>query len=148
MKRMLAVLTMAAGPVWAGLASAQAPAQPGAHAPAAPVAGRAPIGVTVVETEAIVLGWSAKRDLIGKTVVNDKNDKIGKVDDVIISPGKGNSTPAAPFAIIGVGGFLGIDKRDVAIPMDQLKVTNKQLSLPGATKDALKALPPFVYQNK
>jgi len=67
---------------------------------------------------------------------------------VIISPSKGNSTPAAPFAIIGVGGFLGIGERNVAIPMDQLKVNNKQLTLPGATKDALKALPPFVYQRK
>ena len=148
MKRMLAVLTMSAGPLWAGLASAQAPAQPGAQAPAAPIAGRAPLGVTVVETEAIVLGWSAKKDVLGKTVVNDKNDRIGKIDDVIISPGKGNNAPAAPFAIIGVGGFLGLGKRDVAIPMDQLKVNNKQLTLPGATKDALKALPPFVYQNK
>ncbi|TQK06715.1 PRC-barrel domain-containing protein [Herbaspirillum sp. SJZ107] len=148
MKRMLAVLTMAAVAPWAGVASAQSPAQPSAQAPAAPVAGRTPLGVTVVEMETIVVGWSAKRDLLGKTVANDKNEKIGKVDDVIISPGKGNSTPAAPFAIIGVGGFLGIGKRDVAIPMDQFKVTNKQLSLPGATKDALKALPPFVYQNK
>ncbi len=107
-----------------------------------------PLGVTVVETETVVLGWSAKRDLLGKTVVNDKNDKIGKVDDVIISPSKGSSAPAAPFAIIGVGGFLGIGERSVAIPMDQLKVSNKQLTLPGATKDALKALPPFVYQKK
>lgn len=150
MKRMIAVLTMSTLALWVGVASAQAPApaHPSAQAPAAPVAGRTPLGVTVVEMEAIVVGWSAKHDLLGKTVVNDKNDKIGKIDDVIISPGKVNSTPAAPFAIIGVGGFLGIGKRDVAIPMDQLKVNNKQLSLPGATKDALKALPPFVYQNK
>jgi sporulation protein YlmC with PRC-barrel domain len=148
MKRMIAVLATSAIPLWVNVASAQAPAQPSAQAPAAPVAGRAPLGVTVIEMEAVVLGWSAKKDLMGKTVVNDKNDKIGKIDDLIISPSKGNSTPAAPFAIIGVGGFLGIGKRDVAIPMDQLKINNKQLSLPGATKDALKALPPFVYQNK
>lgn len=148
MKRMIAILAMSAVPLWAGVASAQAPAQPGAQAPAAPVAGRTPLGVTVVETETVVLGWSAKRELLGKTVVNDKNEKIGKVDDVIISPSKGDSAPAAPYAIIGVGGFLGIGQRDVAIPMDQLKIQNKQLSLPGATKDALKALPAFVYQNK
>jgi hypothetical protein len=148
MKRTIAVLAMSAVPLWGNVASAQAPANANAQAPAAPVAGRAPLGVTVVETEAIVLGWSAKKDLMGKTVVNDKNDKIGKIDDLIISPSKANSAPAAPFAIIGVGGFLGIGKRDVAIPMDQLKINNKQLTLPGATKDALKALPPFVYQNK
>lgn len=145
MKRMIAVLTMSAVPLWMGVAS-QAPAQSNAQAPAAPVAGRAPLGVTVIEMETIVVGWSTKRDLLGKTVVNDKNDKIGKIDDLIISPSKDSSTPAASFAIIGVGGFVGIGKRDVAIPMQQLKLQNNQLTLPGATKDALKAMPPFVYK--
>jgi hypothetical protein len=124
MKRIIAVLTMSAVPLWVGVASAQVPA--------APVAGRAPLGVTVVEMEAVVVGWSAKHDLFGKTVVNDKNENL----------------PAASFAIIGVGGFLGIGKRDVAIPTEQLKIHNKQLTLPGATKDAVKALPPFVYQSR
>jgi sporulation protein YlmC with PRC-barrel domain len=139
MKRMIAVLTMSAVPLWVGVASAQ---------PAAPVAGKAPLGVTVVQMEMVVVGWSAKRDLIGKAVVNDKNEKIGKIDDLIIAPGKDGSTPSASFAIIGVGGFLGIGNRDVAIPMEQLKLQNKQLILSGATKDALKAMPPFVYQKK
>jgi sporulation protein YlmC with PRC-barrel domain len=146
MKRMIAVLMMSLAPPCMGLASAQAPAQSGAQPPAAPVAGRAPIGVTV--TEAVVLGWSAKRELLGKAVTNDKNEKIGKIDDLIIAPGKDGSTPSASFAIIGVGGFLGIGNRDVAIPMEQLKLQNKQLILSGATKDALKAMPPFVYQKK
>lgn len=140
MKRIIAVLTISAVPLCVGLASAQVPA--------APVAGRAPLGVTVIEMEAVVVGWSAKHDLFGKTVVNDKNDKIGKVDDLIISPSKDGTTPAASFAIIGVGGFLGIGKRDVAIPTGQLKIHNKQLILPGATKDAVKALPPFEYQRR
>jgi sporulation protein YlmC with PRC-barrel domain len=148
MKRIIAVLTMSVVPLWIGLASAQAPAQSTAQPPAAAVAGRAPLGVTVVEMEAVVLGRSTKRDLLGKTVVNDKNEKIGKVDDLIISPSKDSNTPSASFAIIGVGGFLGIGKRDVAIPMEQLRLQNKQLTLPGATKDALKAMPPFVYQGK
>lgn len=148
MKRMIAVLTMSAVPLWVGVASAQAPAQSTAQSPAVPVVGKAPLGVTVIEMEAVVVGWSAKRDLFGKTVVNDKNEKIGKIDDMIISPGKDSNTPAASFAIIGVGGFLGIGKRDVAIPMEQLKLEKKQLVLTGATKDALKAMPPFVYQKR
>ena len=140
MKRIIAVLTMSAVPLWVGVASAQVPA--------APVVGKAPLGVTVIEMEAVVVGWSAKHDLFGKTVVNDKNDKIGKGDDLIISPSKDGKTPAASFAIIGVGGFLGIGKQAVAIPTGQLKIQNKQLTLPGATKEAVKALPPFVYQRK
>jgi sporulation protein YlmC with PRC-barrel domain len=148
MKRIIAVLTMSVVPLWVSVASAQAPAHSTAQAPAAPVAGRAPLGVTVIEMEAVVVGWSTKRDLLGKTVVNDKNEKIGKIDDLIISPSKSSTTPAASFAIIGVGGFIGIGKHDVAIPMEQLKLQNKQLTLPGATKDALKALPAFVYQSR
>ncbi|OON64643.1 hypothetical protein B0920_06170 [Massilia sp. KIM] len=144
----MAVLTISLVPLCMGVASAQAPAQSAAQAPAAPVAGRAPLGVTVIELEAVVVGWSVERDLLGKTVVNDKNDKIGKIDDLIISPSKDGSTPAASFAIIGVGGFLGIGKRDVAIPIEQIKLNQKQLTLPGATKDALKAMPPFVYQKR
>ncbi len=148
MKATIAVLALSLAPLWVGVASAQAPAHPTAQAPAAPVAGRAPLGVTVIQMEEIVVGWSTKRDLLGKTVVNDKNDKIGTIDDLIISPGKSGNTPAASYAIIGVGGFLGLGKRDVAIPTEQLKVQNKQLVLPGGTKEALKALPPFVYQKK
>ena len=148
MKRIIAVLTMSVIPLWVGVASAQAPAHSTAQAPAAPVAGRAPLGVTVIEMEAVVVGWSTKRDLFGKTVVNDKNEKIGRVDDLIISPSKAGNAPAASFAIIGAGGFLGMGKHDVAIPTEQLKLQNKQLTLPGATKDALKAMPPFVYQKK
>lgn len=143
MKRMSAVLAMSVIPLWVGAT----PAQSGAQAPTAPVAGRAPLGVTVIQMEAVVLGWSAKRDLMGKNVVNDKNEKIGKVDDLILTPSK-EGVPAASYAIIGVGGFLGIGKQEVAIPTDQLKLQNKQLSLPGATKDALKAMPPFVYQDR
>lgn len=147
MKRMIAVVTMSVVPFFVGLASAQTPAQPSAQPPGAPVVGRTPLGVTVTQIEEIVVGWSTKRDLLGKTVVNDKNEKIGKVDDLIISPAKGD-TPAASFAIIGVGGFLGIGKQEVAIPTHQLKLQNKQLTLPGATKDAVKAMPPFVYQKR
>jgi hypothetical protein len=49
------------------------------------------------------------------------------------------------YAIIGVGGFLGIDRHDVAIPAGQLKIQGGKLILPGATKDTLKALPKFEY---
>jgi len=148
MKHGIAVLTMSAGSLLVGVASAQPATQTTTQTTTAPVAGKAPLGVTVIEMETVVLGWSTKRDLFDKTVVNDKNEKIGKVDDLIISAGKAGNTPAASFVIVGVGGFLGMGKRDVAIPTEQLKMQNKQLVLPGATKDALKAMPPFVYQAR
>ena len=49
------------------------------------------------------------------------------------------------YAIVSVGGFLGIGKRLVAIPVEQLRDEKGKLILPGATKEALKALPEFQY---
>ncbi|MES2537371.1 MAG: PRC-barrel domain-containing protein [Pseudomonadota bacterium] len=113
-----------------------------------PVAGKAPLGVAVVEMEAVIHGWSAKKELLDKTVTNDQKEKIGKIEDLILTRSTDAKLPVASFAIIGVGGFLGIGKNDVAIPMEQIRLEGKQLVLPGATKAALKALPPFEYARK
>jgi sporulation protein YlmC with PRC-barrel domain len=104
------------------------------------VAGSATIGVAVEEMKAVALGWSAKNQILDKDVYNDSNEKVGKVEDLIVAPDK-----AVSYAIIGVGGFLGIDRHDVAIPAGQLKIEGGKLILPGATKGALKALPKFEY---
>jgi sporulation protein YlmC with PRC-barrel domain len=105
-----------------------------------PLAGKVPLGVTVVEMEAIFLGWSAKKDLLGKPVVNENNEQIGKIDDLIIRPDNSVS-----YAIVGVGGFLGLARHDVAVPIQQVQLQRGMLVLPGATRAALKALPPFQY---
>jgi sporulation protein YlmC with PRC-barrel domain len=144
MKRMTAVVTLCLAPLVAGHATAQQTTT----TTATPVAGRAPLGVTVIEMETVVLGWSAKRALIDKAVVNDKKERIGKVEDLIITPSKDAKAPHASFAIIGVGGFLGIGTKDVVIPLEQIKMQDGKLVLAGATKDALKALPEFKYQKR
>jgi sporulation protein YlmC with PRC-barrel domain len=107
---------------------------------AAQVAGETTLGVTVEELKLVVLGWSAKRQLLDKDVYNDKNEDIGEIKDVIVSPKK-----TVSWAIIGVGGFLGLAEKLVAIPMDQLALTKGKLILKGASKDALKAMPEFHY---
>jgi sporulation protein YlmC with PRC-barrel domain len=106
----------------------------------AQVAGSTTFGASQEEMNLVALGWSAKKKILGKAVYNEKNEKIGTVDDIIIAPDRGVS-----FAIIGVGGFLGIGKHDVAIPINQIREEKDRLILPGATKEALKALPEFQY---
>ena len=106
----------------------------------AQVAGSTPLGVTVTELQAVVKGWSVKRTVLGQPVYNDNNEKVGSVDDIIITPDK-----AVSYAIIGTGGFLGLAKHDVAIPVSQFKLVDNKLVLPGATKEALKAIPEFQY---
>jgi len=106
----------------------------------AQVAGSTLLGVSVAELQEVVKGWSVKRTVLGQPVYNDKNEKVGSVDDIIITPDK-----AVSYAIVGTGGFLGLAKHDVAIPVSQFKLVDKKLVLPGATKEALKAIPEFQY---
>lgn len=138
----------------AGLASAQTATTPATQtertstAAAPPVAGTATLGVAVAEMAVVIAGWSVQKDLLRKAVVNEKNEKIGAISDIVVSPNPDAKRPSVSFAIIGVGGFLGVGKRDVAIPMEQLKLQDKKLVLAGATKEALKALPEFEYKRK
>lgn len=106
----------------------------------AQVAGSTVVGVTVTESSQVALGWSVKKTILGQTVYNEAGDKVGKVMDLIITPQKSVS-----YAIVGAGGFIGIGRHDVAIPASQLSEKGGRLVLAGATKDAIKALPPFDY---
>ena len=108
----------------------------------AQVTGSAVLGVTALELrEVATLGWSAKRQVLGVPVFNDKSERIGTVDDIVMAPDMTKS-----YAIIGVGGFLGVGKRDVVIRLTQLtRQVDGSFVLAGATKDAIKALPPFEY---
>src|SRR3954468_24168394 len=100
---------------------------------APPVAGAQTIGVTQAELQVVATGWSAKKKILGKAVYNDKGQRIGSVDDIIISPDH-----KVTYAIVGAGGFIGVGKHDVAIPITQLTQESDRIVLPGATKEALR----------
>ena len=107
------------------------------------VVGSTQLGVAVAELRDVTTGWSAKRQVLGKMIYNDSGEAIGRVDDIIVAPDK-----AVSYAIIGAGGFLGMGRHDVAIPVSQFKQQDDgKFVLAGATKDALKAMPPFEYAN-
>ena len=108
---------------------------------AAQVAGGTPtVDVTVVESTQVAMGWSVKKSLMGKTVYNDADQKIGKVDDLIISLDKRLS-----YVIIGAGGFIGLGRHDVAIPVTKIEDRDGKLVMSGATKDTIKSMPAFQY---
>lgn len=81
--------------------------------------------------------------IIGTDVVNEQNEKIGDVDDLIITDNK------VHYAIVDVGGFLGVGGRLVAVPYDSLtfSAARDSVSLKGATKSELEKLPEFRYPN-
>ncbi len=109
----------------------------------AQVAGSTVLGVAAADISEVTLGWSAKRQILGKAVFNDRSQRIGTIDDLIIAGDK-----AVSYAIIGAGGFLGVDRHDVAVPVWQLKQQAGKLVLPGATKETLKASPEFEYATR
>jgi sporulation protein YlmC with PRC-barrel domain len=92
------------------------------------------------ELSQVVTGWSAKKQILGKTVFNDKNQKIGVIDDVVIGPDK-----TVSYAIIGAGGFLGVGKHDVAISINHFEQHGEKFVIAGVTKEALKSAPEFKY---
>jgi sporulation protein YlmC with PRC-barrel domain len=93
-----------------------------------------------VDVARVAVGQRASK-LVGATVVNSNDESIGKIDDLVVNPQE-----KVTYAIISVGGFLGVGNKLVAVPFDSLKtVKEERLMLPGATKDALKGLPEFKY---
>ena len=82
---------------------------------------------------------------MGQSVYNEQNQRVGKIDDLIIAP-----DTAVSFVIVGAGGFVGLGRHDVAIPVSQLKQQNGKFVLPGATKEAIKAdaWSPYLPEDK
>jgi len=111
--------------------------------------------------------WQASK-LIHMNVYNAQNEKIGDIKELMLDKSGKVNTVA-----IGVGGFLGMGERDVAVKFDQLKwsneppksassagtttgsaqsQTNRDRNYPDhavldATKDQLKAMPQFDYTS-
>jgi sporulation protein YlmC with PRC-barrel domain len=60
-------------------------------------------------------------DLIGTRVVGANNESIGDINDVIM-----DRNGQIMAAVVGVGGFLGIGEKDVAVPFNALEFMNAQ----------------------
>ena len=80
---------------------------------------------------------------IGQTVYNPSNEKVGDINDLILKKDGG-----IVAAVIGVGGFLGIGEKYVAVPIDNIAVSQnpdgRDLKLTTTeTADSLKGAPEF-----
>jgi uncharacterized protein YrrD len=76
----------------------------------------------------------------GASVVNEAGDRIGTIDDIIITRDGKES-----YAVLSVGGFLGMGDHLIAVPYSQLGMAESRIVLRGATTDTLKQLPQFKY---
>ena len=84
-------------------------------------------------------------DWYKQDVYDPNNNKIGQISDVLVT-----QDGRVDALIVGVGGFLGVDQKDVAVEFGAVKQTmkdNKVYLTMNATKDALKSAPGFKYDS-
>jgi hypothetical protein len=98
----------------------------------------------VVDVREVASGYRVSK-LLRSHVANDQDEDIGTLDDLII----GRDEDRILFAILQVGGFLGIGGRLVAVPFDSLELARAdgrlKMVLRGATRDALRESPECAY---
>ena len=85
--------------------------------------------------------WLAHR-LVGTKVLNAQAESIGEVKDVVV-----DKSNVVTTVVIGVGGFLGIPEKLVAVPINAIQigdvVQSSRIVVLDTTKDALKAAPAY-----
>ena len=98
---------------------------------------------TFLETQsnAEVLGT----DFIGTPVNGKDGQLLGKIDNLVF-----DQTGHIELAVIGVGGYLGLGEKVVAVPFEAIKsdeANGKHVFVIDATKDQLKAAPTYQTLN-
>jgi sporulation protein YlmC with PRC-barrel domain len=108
---------------------------------ASPVAAQAtttaPLSFADKQNNSEVLG----SDFIGTPVNGKDGQPLGKITNLVF-----DQEGRIELAVIGVGGFLGIGEKEVAVPFDAVKsgeANNKQVFVLDATKEELKAAPAY-----
>jgi sporulation protein YlmC with PRC-barrel domain len=95
---------------------------------AQPKAGPTATTVTSTTTTVTATNWMTQEaagqwrssKLIGLNVYNNDNEKIGDISDLIV-----DRSGKLDAVVVGAGGFLGFDQRDVAIPYSQISWMNE-----------------------
>jgi len=70
-------------------------------------------------------------DLIGLRVYNSGKEKLGKIEDLVISPSSGKIR----YAVLSFGGFLGIGDKLFAVPWADLNLVTKGANSAGTVKE-------------
>jgi sporulation protein YlmC with PRC-barrel domain len=100
-----------------------------------------PVNFISAQSQTEVLGT----DFVGTNVYSKSGEKLGDIVNLVF-----DQTGRLATAVIGVGGFLGVGQKEVAVPFDSLTSDlrdNKHVLVLDATKDQLKAAPAFKTLN-
>ena len=131
------------------LASASALAQTTPSTPAPSATATSPSGLTFYQHQPNEMRASK---LIGASVRNDANERIGEINEIVLD--KDGKIAAV---VDGVGGFLGIGEREVALDFKSLRLERDTSAMTesganvikvNATKDQLKAAPAWTWSDR
>lgn len=100
------------------------------------------MSLTQVDPTSVATGHRISK-VLGSTVVNEPDETVGTVDDLIVT-----SEDKVPFAVLSVGGFLGMGSKYVVVSYGALAAHDgDKMMLRGATSESLKNLPEFKYRE-
>ena len=100
------------------------------------------VAVIEVDVRQVAEGYRAS-ELTGADVENRSGETIGSIDDLIVDREK------VLFAIVQIGGFLGIGGSLVAIPYNSLEMSEdgSKIVLAQGSKAELQKMPKFKYKE-
>jgi sporulation protein YlmC with PRC-barrel domain len=58
-------------------------------------------------------------DLIGASVLDDRGESVGKIDDIVVS-----TEDAKLHVVLAIGGFVGFGEKLISLPLDDLQITS------------------------
>ena len=108
--------------------------------------GQPMVGVAVVDVERtwadgqpIEMNRMRAEAILGRDIVNLRGNEVGDIEDIVIARG-GNDL----FAVISVGGFLGIGDKDVVVPFSELRMGDDNMILMSQkSEDGLRDMPAY-----
>lgn len=98
------------------------------------------------QTGAQSLATVGENEVIGKTVVSQQGEEIGNVEDVVM-----DQESQQQLAVVDVGGFLGAGEKSVAVPFEQLELSEDGRIRSELTRENLQAQPeydPSLYETQ
>ena len=97
--------------------------------------------------DAMTAGQISASELLDETVMNEANESVGDVNDVLI-----DTNGKIASVIVGVGGFLGMGEKNVALSFENLKFAkdkdNDLVVTTNVTKETLQATPAYTKPNQ
>jgi PRC-barrel domain len=79
------------------------------------------VALVKVDPQTVATGFRSSK-VVGSSVVNEANETVGAIDDLIVTPEE-----RVPYAILSVGGFLGMGTKYVVVPFSSLQMQDKKI---------------------